>query len=1014
MSILKLISILVLCAVVANAQTLPSTNITVTDGLPSNIILCMYKDSRGLLWIGTEAGLCCYDGANYTIYNQTNGLKHERVWTITEDEYHNLWLSLYGDGLAKYNGKTFTYYNTKNGLVNNNIRKIHYSKKHKCLILATENGLGLFDGTRYKSFTKANRFQTMGIHEMADSILVTSSYGGVYNLTITPNISNAKLDSLFYKDVTYSSFVDNGVYYGGTPSHTLIIKNLTTKKDTLLHCPTIWDYAKDHNNNLYFATWNVTSPEGGLFKYCNNTITDMAKQANIASKVGWCLYYDKPTQLLWVGTQDKGIYKVDVSNKIQFLNAAFFGLPELQIQELYTNPQNITYIGAKDYIIQLHPNLSFKIINRATLLAKLKGYFKLHPYYSLTNYSFPQFKIKEGFSSFNITTDGEQNTWVSNTWGIFCFDAKLNIKGYYSTDGAHIAFDYKDQFYYGNMYGSLSVFADKYNYTNFKTYDFNKPNNPKDIAKIVKMGKQLWYGSVCKGLCMSRDTNFYWINVNCRFNETNIRDLLVDSHNNLVIGTNSGRVYITKPKGDSIEILNVYTPNKEIYGTSISFVEEHNNTYYIGTDKGINVVHNNKFVKLINLAEGLTDLQFNDATLDKNGILLIATNNGLISLNTALINATTIPNTNAIHINSIKINGQNYTPLRAFTSWNTINTTPLKLAYNQNEIEILFSCNNSYNANKNMYRYKIIGLYNTWSQYEPLGKIQLRAMPYGNYQLLMEGKNIGTGQKFTLNTLAVCITPPFWKTTWFILLSIVLGLALLYWLYTLRINAVKEQAELQNKLLGTRLEALRAQMNPHFTFNAINSIQNFIIDNDTTLALHYLGEFSKLIRQTLETATQKLTSLASEINFLNSYIAVQTMRFTTVSTTLTVHQSINKYSTQIPPLLIQPFIENAFEHAFQNTTNNQSSISINFTTDANRLVCTIVDNGIGFTEGDSHTLHQSKGHQLTLDRLNLLNKEYNTNAFTFSIVNCNTLNPAQTGTLVTITFLLILPNTNIK
>lgn len=147
--------------------------------------------------------------------------------------------------------------------------------------------------------------------------------------------------------------------------------------------------------------------------------------------------------------------------------------------------------------------------------------------------------------------------------------------------------------------------------------------------------------------------------------------------------------------------------------------------------------------------------------------------------------------------------------------------------------------------------------------------------------------------------------------------------------------------------------------------------------------------------------------LATEISFLNSYIAVQKMRFDTIKTSLIIDNTIDKYNIQIPPLIIQPFIENAFEHAFENSVTNDSVIEINFKSENQLLICTIKDNGKGFNKEDSHSLHQSKGHQLTLDRLNLLNKEYNTNAFKFDVVNLNTLNETTTGTQITITFLLI-------
>jgi ligand-binding sensor domain-containing protein len=993
------------------SQTLPNKNITINDGLPSNTIRCIYKDSRGLLWIGTDAGLCCYDGLTYKIFNESNGLKHDRVWAIVEDEQNNLWLSLYGKGLAKYDGKAFTYFDDKNGLVNNSIRRLHYSQKHKCLIIGTEQGVSLFDGKKIKSFKKEFKdfkFQITGINELQNIFLITSSRQGVYELKIIgTDIQNAKLDSLFYSKVTYSSYVDNGIYYGGDAEHNLIIRKLMSNKQELISCPIIWDYAKGNDNNLYFATCNVTSPEGGLFKYHNNELTDITKQANINSKALWCLFYDNETQQLWVGTEDKGLYKIDLSNQIQFLNSSFFGLKELQIQELYNDESNTTWIGAKDFIIKLYPDLSFKIIDKSMLWNKLKLYLKQKGLNPNSDTVFGQYKIKDGFSSFNITNDKEHNIWVATTWGLFCFDNQLAIKTFYASDGGHVSFNDKDQLFFGHMYSDLHFMPNKNDVKTTINFSVKNKNIPRDISKIIKNGNQLWYASITKGLYMSRDTNFYWLNANGCFKENNIKDLIIDSKHNLVIGTNSGKVYITKPKSDSIESLNIYNPNKELYGTSISFIDESNGLYFIGTNKGINIVKNNQFIKLINQSEGLSDLQFNDCVKDKKGNLWIATNNGLIQLNANKIASNLTSTNNCININAIKVNGENYLPFDTLISWNSFNNKQIKLNHNQNELEISFSNSNPYNADKNIYRYKIVGLSDNWSDYESVGKIQLRAIANGNYQILIEGKNIGTGEIFKTKTLELIITPPFWKATWFILLSIILIVVLLYWVYKIRIQSVKQKAELTNKLLETRLEALRAQMNPHFTFNAINSIQNFIIDNDTTQALHYLGEFSKLIRQTLENATEKLTPLTTEINFLTSYITVQKMRFDTIKTSLTVDSDIDKYKTQIPPLIVQPFIENAFEHAFEKNNILENKIEINFKLKDQLLICIIKDNGKGFNIGDSHSLHQSKGHQLTFDRLNLLNKEYNTVNFKFEIINLTSMSSIQTGTQVTITFPLI-------
>ena len=167
----------------------------------------------------------------------------------------------------------------------------------------------------------------------------------------------------------------------------------------------------------------------------------------------------------------------------------------------------------------------------------------------------------------------------------------------------------------------------------------------------------------------------------------------------------------------------------------------------------------------------------------------------------------------------------------------------------------------------------------------------------------------------------------------------------------------------------------------------MNSIKNYIIDNDTTNALHYLGEFSKLIRQTLENASEKLMSLETEIRFLESYMNVQKMRFDRVTTKITIDNSVDKYRTLIPPLILQPFIENVFEHAFDNDTEKSQIIEIHFYSENEKLICTIRDSGNGFKEGDSNSLHKSFGQKLTKDRLKLLNREFETTDFNYQVKN---------------------------
>ncbi|MFV8440774.1 sensor histidine kinase [Flavobacterium sp. LB2P44] len=991
---------------IAVTQTIPSKNITVNDGLPSNGIKCFFKDRSGLLWIGTDAGLCCFDGSTYKVFNETNGLKYDKVWSVVEDENKNIWLSLYGNGLAKYDGKKFTYYSEKDGLVNNSIRKIHYSKKYKCLILATENGLGLFNGKHFKSLIQKNisdKFQVVGIEETKKEILVTASYSDeynrsdVFNLIVNRDIKKSRLEKIFKPILSYSSFVNHNTYFSGGPGHFLFTKNLTTNKETILACPIIWDYAKDQQNNLYFATCNVIDPKGGLFKYVNNKITDITRQANITSTSLWCLFYDKETQQLWVGSNDKGIYRVDLSRRIQFFEPSYFGLKELQIQEMYNDVNNTTWIGARDNIVLLDKDLRSTIFDKATILKKLSIYFKQKGLNSYTVAEFKRYKDKEGgFTSFNIVSDNEGNTWVNTTLGVFCFDKNYEIIFFSFFDGGNLIFDNKDQAYFCRMYSDTYLYHNKFDWTHFSIFSIKKSSTPTDITKIVKDGNTLWFASASKGLFINNKNQFYSLNANGMFEENNIKDIIINDKGQLVIGTNSGKVYITKWNGKRLDILHVYKPYKELYGTSISFIEQSNGTYFIGTNKGINVVRNNKFIKLINQSEGLKDVQFNDCIKDKNGNLFVATNNGLIQLNVEEFSKNEKAQNTPIRINSIKVNGKAYSKAYSYIRWGVFDYNQIKLDYNQNNVEIVFSSNNIFNADKNVFRYKILGLSDAWSDFESNGRIQLLGIPNGKYKLMLEGKNTGTGEVFHSKILDLSITPPFWKTWWFVLISAVLFAIIGFVIYKKRIRFIKMQerarSEIQKRLAETKMEALQSQMNPHFIFNAMNSIQNYIIDNNVDDALMYMGEFSKLIRQTLNNSSKLRLNLSDEIQYLQSYIALENMRLKNkVIVELHIDDDLDLFETEIPPMLIQPFIENVFVHAFD-SNSKKPTLRVSFKQIEDFLFCEIKDNGKGMAAKNLNKLNTSKGIILAKERIAL---------FQFDTVEAVTISSSSdVGTMV--------------
>ncbi|GAQ50026.1 two-component system sensor histidine kinase [Flavobacterium psychrophilum] len=183
----------------------------------------------------------------------------------------------------------------------------------------------------------------------------------------------------------------------------------------------------------------------------------------------------------------------------------------------------------------------------------------------------------------------------------------------------------------------------------------------------------------------------------------------------------------------------------------------------------------------------------------------------------------------------------------------------------------------------------------------------------------------------------------------------------------------EEKALINQRIAETKLEALKSQMNPHFTFNAMNTIQDFIISNDIDNSLNFVSELAKLMRLTLDNSTKKTITLQEEISFLKNYIFIENTRFgNKIKVNLKVESNINAQEIEVPTMLLQPFIENVFVHAF-NAEHLNPTIDILFQLkETNILECYIKDNGKGKASFNKVKLHQSKALLLAEERLRLI------------------------------------------
>ncbi|MEI6346900.1 MAG: tetratricopeptide repeat protein [Bacteroidota bacterium] len=235
------------------------------------------------------------------------------------------------------------------------------------------------------------------------------------------------------------------------------------------------------------------------------------------------------------------------------------------------------------------------------------------------------------------------------------------------------------------------------------------------------------------------------------------------------------------------------------------------------------------------------------------------------------------------------------------------------------------------------------------------------------------------------------------KNRWILInLLIVFILTIALVIFYIRQNKIKQE-HLQ---LNTKHQLFRAQMNPHFIFNALASVQKFVIDNNKELGSSYITRFGRLMRKTLENSTREYVPLSEELEVLKDYTAFQQLRFNhKFSVQFNIDPQIECDLLEMPPMLIQPFLENAIEHGV--ATINNGKIEVDIKLHENHLTITITDNGVGINHNKNkkNTNHKSMAISIINERIKLLSKSKKTNKL-IEITDLSEENPAQSGTKI--------------
>lgn len=452
--------------------------------------------------------------------------------------------------------------------------------------------------------------------------------------------------------------------------------------------------------------------------------------------------------------------------------------------------------------------------------------------------------------------------------------------------------------------------------------------------------------------------------------------------NTLWIGTAYGlvRADIRRPE----QTLVYFTEKNGLSDNNVlSIAADQNGHLWLGTHKGLTrcTPDTTPVFRNFGMADGIQSLQFNQyAALQRlNGDIWMAGTAGITIIPRQANSSRGAPA--AILLTETKVNDVIPRQLTCAEtgSANVNHIQQLEYGYENNTLSFSFVAADYTDPAGVRLRYRMQAVDKGWvtlGKGEP-GFARYPNLPPGNYIFDIQAANSDGVWADTGREINIRIIPPFWQTWWFRAGALVLAIALVIFLARLRINQVRKTEQLKRRIAENKMAALVAQMNPHFIFNSLQSINSYILKNDRRQASEYLGRFSRLMRMILENSRETTHSLEKEKELLELYLKVEAQRFKEAFTyEVEIDEALDAFDVEVPCMMLQPFVENAIWHGLAHKTG-QGHIQISITAKGILLKCVVTDDGAGRTKAAEIALQNGKTHtsralQIVEERLRLL------------------------------------------
>jgi len=545
----------------------------------------------------------------------------------------------------------------------------------------------------------------------------------------------------------------------------------------------------------------------------------------------------------------------------------------------------------------------------------------------------------------------------------------------------------------------------KYLLSTYRSAEIYKPNFELERTVFKKRSYTNWFSEARNTAYFASVDGLYAFD-----HESQLFEILFKNRHlyvNVFSETNDGSIWVGTFKNGLYRVkgkkaIQRYGVNEGLLSEKITALQSDDNELWVATEKGVQVL--NIFdgtIKNLTKKNGIPSYRITGiVNLDET--MVFASNNGLFQVDKEKAFKTEkVPE---VYFTEVIFGSENKTLKNEY-----------KLEHDQNSIEIGFNSNGFESFENNRYAYRMLGENEDWT----FTKIPTSSVAYGNlhsgnytFQLmpLMNGKRIDT-QMISLNFK---IESPFWEQWWFYVIVVSSIGILVYLLFKRQINKLKrkqteelEREKTNQILVGSQLENLRSQMNPHFIFNALNSIQEYIVLNEKDLASSYLIKFSRLIRIYLEHSRKNEVTLKEELRALNIYLELEKNRFEDLlNYDISVGDEVNVSEVKVPSLFIQPYVENALKHGLLHKKKDRR-LNILFQLNANKtaLICVIQDNGIGIEASMKinerrNGIHKSFATNAIKERVDLLNVN---RKYKISVETKSKSASERNGTEVTIT-----------